>query len=210
MPSTLNDVPLATQSLAVSQPPIRANFDVISRAFVQDHVNYNITSGDASQGMHQQVTLPRNPIPPSVTPDSTTTGTNVAIYAKVGATSGVTEAVFRRQGNGQIIPFTESLNAATGWTRLPSGIILVWGTGNITSNNPAITVTFPQISGQPPFQAGQCFNVTAISTAVPALDNKCIQVGQITEAGFQIFSRSIGAPGSNTGSFNYLAIGLGR
>ncbi len=60
MPSTLIDVPLATDTLSGSQPSIRTNFNVISVAFSQDHVNYNRTVGDAGQGMHQQITLPRN------------------------------------------------------------------------------------------------------------------------------------------------------
>jgi len=128
MPSTLIDVPLITDSLSTAQPSIRTNFNVISVAFSQDHVNYNVTIGDGSQGMHNQVTMPRQ------VGDSVTAGTNVALYSKLNAAGTESSLFFRKQGNGSIIDFTSSIQASPGYFRLPSGILVKWGrTGNITN-----------------------------------------------------------------------------
>ncbi len=191
----LSDVPLATQTLSVSQNPIRQNFLDVGAQFAIDHVAFN-TVGN---GWHNQITFPRQ------AGLSATAGTNIALFSNVGATSAVSELVFRRQGNGQSIAFTEFVGANTGWTRL----ILVWGTGNITSNAAAITVTFPLIGGIAPFQAASCFMVSATAAGVPAIDNQCIQVGTITNANFQMFCRAIAAPNGMVVPYKYFAIGLG-
>ncbi len=198
MPSTLIDVPLATNTLAASQPSIRTNFNVISVAFSQDHVNYNVTIGDGTQGMHNQVTFPRQG------GDSVTTGTNVAVYSKLNAAGTESALFFRKQTNGAVIDFTSSLQNQSGWTRLPSGILLKWGQAAMTANT-NVTVAFPVGAGIPVFTA--IYNIQATSymgnngASAPQLSN-------ITVLGFDIYSRRILLDPA-TGNFQYFAIGLG-
>jgi hypothetical protein len=67
----------------------------------------------------------------------TTAIDEAGFYANVGVTSAVTELYFRRENNGASVAFTEGTNAATGWSWLPSGVIMKWFTGNITGGNTA-------------------------------------------------------------------------
>jgi hypothetical protein len=191
----LIDVPLAAQTLAATQPSIRANFGTITAAFTQDHVDYAL----ANQGMHNRVTFPRQ------AGDQPTAGTNVALYSKLNAAATESALFFRKQANGAVIDFTSSLQAQNGWTRLPSGILLKWGTFNANSNA-TTTIVYPVAGTIPVFTAIYNVQVTSLNGAGNA--NLAPQLTNLTVLGFDIFPRQIGAGGGN-GPFNYFSIGLG-
>lgn len=129
---SLNDVPQAAQTLAQTQNPIRQNFSAINTAF---SVNHNEING-VGQGKHKFLQMPENAAPATAVNEA-------GFYANVGATSAVTELYFRRENNGTSIPATETVEvtASNGWTYLPSGVIMQWGTQIIDNGT---LFTFPK------------------------------------------------------------------
>lgn len=82
-----------------------------------------------------------------------TAATDVGLYAANSVTfPGTTALFFRNQNNGTSVDITSSLAAANGWTRLPSGILLKWGTGAAAGGaNVTTVVAFPVAANIPVF-----------------------------------------------------------
>lgn len=196
----LSDVPLATQTLAVSQNPIRQNFLDINNQFAIDHVAFN-TVGN---GWHNQVTLPRQ------AGDSATAGNNVALYAKLNAAATETALFFRKQTNGAIYDFTSSTQAATGYTRLPSGILIVWSTvaSNAPFTNGLRTYNFPALP-VPQFTAVYSMQITPTSSAVDAFSAIYFNSVNIGAGTFTVFQAARALGGINQNGFTFVAFGLG-
>lgn len=189
----LNDTPLAAQTLAQTQNPIRVNFQTIDTAFSVNHVSYGI----ADQGKHKFLQLPEQGVAP------TTAVNEAGLYSAVGAVSGVTELVFRRESNGTTIPFTESLQAANGWTRLPSGLLLQWGTSttNAGTGNAGVTVNFPI-----------AFTTAVYNVQLTATNNGnntiLLVLKTVTNANFTLYSRSGNDGGYTSSNFYFFAVGI--
>ncbi len=198
------NIPQPTNRLKDSQSDLLANFQAIKQLVDVNHSTF----GSATEGKHIFVNFPTG------TPTKNTLSTpEVALYSKNGAQSGVPELYF--QANNLAADsgyaFTESLKATNGWTRLPSGIVLKWGTSSITSRNNLETITFPVAGNIPVFTA--IYTVLALQTfsAGPSLGdlNTAVSVGNFTTANFQVFARAIGLPGGTPAvPITYLAIGL--
>ena len=127
-------IPTANQRIKDSQQPIQDNF-----AAIQTLINVNHgTFGSPDQGKHIFVTFPRQGAAPA-------TGlTDVALYSILGPSSGNTELAFRNQNNGTSSIFTEAKKQQNGWTRLPSGILMAWGTATCS---PTISINFALYNG---------------------------------------------------------------
>lgn len=125
----LNDTPLSSQSLNVTQNPIRQNFITIDSAFSVDHESY----GSANVGKHKQTTFP------VLSAGPTTLANEMAVYTK--NVSGVPQLFLRRQNSGAEIDFSSATSATTGETTLPSGIKLKWGIGS-TAGTGLATIVF--------------------------------------------------------------------
>lgn len=139
------NIPQPTDALKVSQADVLANFQELFTFFGVNHQNF----GQLDAGKHKFLQMPVQVAAPGTSP------TETALYSAIGATSGVPELVFRRASNGTVIPFTEGTNAAQGWTRLPSGLVMKWNVDilaaatvnmNITHNmaliGPVLSVVF--------------------------------------------------------------------
>lgn len=124
------NIPQATDPLKVSQSDILANFQELFTFFGVNHSNF----GTLDAGKHLFLQMPRQGAAPA------TGATECALYSALGATSAVTELVFRRENNGTSIPFTEGSNAQSGWTRLPSGLVMKWNSVNVSAVNAAADV----------------------------------------------------------------------
>lgn len=165
----LNNVPQPNQTLNQTQNPILQNFNTIDTAFSVNHVAYQA----ADQGKHKFVQMPEQGVAPG------TAANEAALYAAVGAISAVSELVFRREGNGEEIPFTEHLRAADGWTYLPSGIFIQWLTKDLLAADGSGTlVTFPVSFTAAPFNiqmtmfsAGDTQNFVNVVTGTVTLTN---------------------------------------
>ena len=134
----LNNVPLTGQSLGVTRVPINDNFTVIAADFAVDHVAYNTTN----EGKHKQVTMPVSAGAPP------TAAGEVALFSRTSPLTGAPEMAWERQSNGAVVEFTGGLLASSGWSYLPSGVLLKWGH---TSATGLTTVTFPIGANIPAF-----------------------------------------------------------
>jgi len=111
------NIPQPADQLKNSQPQLLANFQEINTLIDANHVGFNL--GDA--GKHKFLQMPRQVAAP------TTAATDLGLFALLGANSGVSELNLRRQADGAVIPFTEGLLATPGWTVLPCGLVVKWG-----------------------------------------------------------------------------------
>ncbi len=143
----LNNLPLTGQSLGVTRVPINQNFAVIDAAFSVDHVDFNLTN----QGKHNQVTMPVQAASPA------TLASEVALFSRTSPLTGVPEMAWRRQSNGSVIEFTGALLASSGWSYMPSGLLIKWGH---TSATGLTTVTFPTGANIPAFTTIYSMNIT--------------------------------------------------
>lgn len=133
----------------------------------------------------------------------TTAANEAGLYAAQGPTSGVSELVFRRESNGTTIPFTEGSLAATGWTRLPSGILLKWGNGQVTG---AASIT---VSHGPAFSAVYSVQLTDWGNVTTDLD-RTIRFRNFTlpqTLNCYGSARTTTGPSATPAAFQYLIIG---
>lgn len=112
------NIPQPADQLKNSQPQLLANFQEINTLIDVNHVGFNL----ADSGKHKFLQMPRQGGAP------TTAATDLGLFAFLGANSGVSELNLRRQADGAVIPFTEGLLATPGWTILPCGLVVKWGT----------------------------------------------------------------------------------
>jgi hypothetical protein len=161
----LNPVPQPSQSLAQTQSPILNNFALIDAGFSQDHVDFNIPNA----GKHNQVTLPVQAAMPVASANDD------IIYAMIPQApyplTLINETFIHKQVAGVNqsvdIPFTASIlstnanpgNATNGWSYLPSGILIKWGSiTGVFLNQVWYPYLFPAGTNVPAFT--QLFNVT--------------------------------------------------
>lgn len=117
-----NNIPLATDRLSKSQADLLGNFVAIKTLVDQNHETF----GSGSDGKHKFLQMPEQAAGGGIA----TLANEAGLYARVGATSGVSELYFKREGLAAAtegIAFTEGTNAVEGYTRLPSGLLIRWG-----------------------------------------------------------------------------------
>lgn len=127
----LINVPLAGQTLAATQNPIRGNFATINAAFNFDHVEFNI----AGQGKHKKVTFPVQPANPAFVLGE------IGLFNKLDPVTGINELnIINSLGNDY--PFSSSILSTnpvigtntSGWTYLASGVVMKWGAATINGS----------------------------------------------------------------------------
>lgn len=142
-----NNIPQPTDQLSKSQSDILNNFAAIKTLVDINHVTFDV----ADQGKHKFVTMPVQGSSPA------TLGGELALFSRTSAFTTVPEMAFRRQTNGSVIEFT-SLGAVAGtatvpgWSMLPSGILIKWGSGT-TSNPGGVLTVVLNAAGQPTYSA---------------------------------------------------------
>lgn len=193
------NIPQAVDLLSQSQLDIQTNFAEISTLVNVNHGDFDT----ATAGKHKFLQMPEQGVAP------VTAVNEAGFYAAVGANSGVSELVFRRESNGTSIPFTEGQNAATGWTRLPSGILMRWSSGviasGVVSNNIAFAGgTFPGFV--------TCYHVLVSTINQPnnGTDNNCVAImSAFTNAQVTILAsqRTVANTYRTTG-YSYIAFGV--
>lgn len=179
------NVPVSGQSLGSSRPIINSNFSAIQTTFDENHVDFN----DSHAGAHKHADLlsqASNPNP--------ATGL-VSHYSK--DVSGVTEWFFQKENSGQAIQMSNGTVSvgSSGYTFLPGGLILQWGSTNLTA-----VVTFPKVFPNSVFSVQ--FTGISSSSAISSL-TAWIQ-GSPTTSGF--FPKAF-YQGAGSVSATYIAIG---
>ena len=119
-----NSIPAANDLLSQSQADLQQNFAAIQTLIEVNHATF----ADADEGKHKFVSFPEQGA------DVTVAANEKAIYAKQSALSGVAELFIRNESDGTVTEFTSSGQTANGWTRLPSGIMIKWGTSTVGAN----------------------------------------------------------------------------
>lgn len=121
MPYTAN-IPQATDRMADSQLPILNNFIAIDTVVSVDHVTFDDATG--GQGKHDRATFPRRTVAPI---DPVTGATEVTLFSKVSTLGALeTELFFARENAGSIVEFTSLGASPSGWSYLPSGLLMKW------------------------------------------------------------------------------------
>jgi hypothetical protein len=189
-----NDTPLAAQAKNASQPLIRQNFQIL-QAYLQ--VNHETLSGVAGQGKHIKTELLNSAAHPLVA------ATDVTLYNFLNATTGLQELYVKRTGAGGIpgVPMTASLNAVNGWTYLPSGLLMKWGTSAANGN------TNVAYAG-PAFTTVLTAQVSPLFAAAGDADCAVRIISYANPAQLNVYLSHRFNAGSANASFTYLAIGF--
>jgi hypothetical protein len=196
----LNNVPLAGQTLGNSRNQIQQNFQVIDTAFSVNHVGYN----DPDQGKHKWVSFPVQAAAPVFL------GGEVGLYNKLPVAPfplTTVNELFVSKSDGTQVPMTASLQAQTGWTFLPSGILLKWG--RVSTASGTQTVTFPTGATIPAFGALFSIQLTIEGDAGSLTPNRAVTLvnGSLTATNFQVWGSQRTSNDGRPAIFHYLAIG---
>lgn len=164
MPTWQQNIPQATDKLSVSQGDLLGNFQSLN---IWMDINHYLPTDITNQGKHKFVTMPVQ------VADPTTGGSEIALYTK--SSSGAPQIFWRQQNNGAVVNLTEGDTSTIGWSRLPSGVIVKWGTptlsgaGSFTyAQGPAFTtvlyVGITTTNSSDAFVSITAFNTTTATT----------------------------------------------
>lgn len=196
------NIPQPTDTLNDSQPDLLGNFQAIQTLIDVNHVDF---ANAADQGKHKWVTMPFQSSDPG-----TALG-EIALYSKKDG-AGVTQLFLENDNDGTVVNITTSGQATSGWTRLPSNILLKWGT--VTgiaiqgSGGTPQVANFPTPAGMPVFSAIYSVQVSCgVSTNLDY--NQFLQLTGFTTTTFSVYPRQAqGLPLGNTSTVYFFAIGI--
>ena len=178
-------IPQPTTAVSNAQAALLENFAVIKTLIAEDHNTFST----ANEGMHKKITFPVQ-----ATAGAVVAG-QIGLYAD---TSGGTEELFINRVAGQI-PFTKSVKEYSGYTYLPSGIIMQWGFADITTAgvNVPFAIPFPT----------KCLNVN-LSVNTNAANNWFV-MAQFADPGKTFFTgyATTRTGGATTAAIHFMAIG---
>lgn len=138
------NVPQSTDLLSDSQSDIQGNFQAIQTLIDVNHYDF----GTADEGKHFAVSMP----PQASSPAIAFAAGEVGLYSYINATTSQTELYINKTNQATVtqIPATASSLSITsapaqgtaGWSYLPSGIYITWGSTTVNGNT-LITLTTP-------------------------------------------------------------------
>jgi hypothetical protein len=198
----LNNVPLTGQTLGVTRVPINQNFSVIDQAFSQDHVDFNLPG----QGKHDQVTFPSQSSAP------TFLATEIGLFNQNASPTGIND-IWMARGTAAAFPITGyktvGVGATNGWTYLPSGLKIAWGTGSMSAPTVQQNVVYATALVGTNFPGFTTFWTAPQLTRLaggPAPISNFVCVQSYAQTQFTV----IASTASNTGTiqFSWMVIGL--
>lgn len=201
VPSDYNpNIPQPTDLPSQSQGQLLLNFGAISALIDVDHVDF----AAAGAGKHKKVTLPVQPgIPVFAAGD-------IGLFSTESATTGVNE-LYLYNVAGESTPISASIlstdpapaNDSDGWTYLPSGLLIKWGSGSVIGNQ---MIVFPVAADIPVFNQVVSVQVST-QGAAPTDSNRFATLKTFTSLGITVYgSNRITTTPAQT-EFQYLAIG---
>ncbi len=208
------NIPNATDAIKNSQADVQRNFQSIGTAFDKNHGDFN----SAIPGQHVVVQMPVQ----VATPNPPFAATDVALYNLNDAITTKSEMYVHKIQNATTaeIPMTASilststpLLASSGWTYLPSGIIMKWG--NVTVPVPTSpdqqVIVFPVAADIPVFSVCIQVMITPVlqdNAGGTSAWSPTIYTGSTKTTGFNIrFGYSSSGFSPFYAAINYLAIG---
>ena len=187
------NIPQPTDTLDQSQSDLLANFQAIKQLIDVDHGTF----GSSEEGTHIKLTIPDSGGVPSFS------GTDIGIYANVSTFTSKNELFMRPSDGGTDFPWTGKDAATQGWTYLPSGILLKWGTA---PSNGDSTFVFP-LSPDPAFTELFSVQVTTVNTSTSDTD-MFVRLRAFIPTQIQTFGSPRTTIGSKATTYHYLAIGI--
>lgn len=180
------NIPHANDQFSQSQMDIQGNFQALYPIFM---------------GVNNYLYLPVQGS------DPTTSASQVALYCKTGI-EGTPQLFFRNASSGAVFEATGTLAASNGWSFLPSGMLIKWGTATVTRGI-LNTVSFPVGGTIPVFQNLWNVQVTQTFAAGPTLSNlnSFLSAGNYLIGSFQVYPNPIAVPLTGTITIAYVAIG---
>src|SRR5205814_3540307 len=122
-------------------------------------------------------------------------------YSKNGTVG--TQLFLRPASSGTPVEFSYALKDPIGWTRLPSGVVMFWGTAEISGTNGAPTNRVTFAVGHP---VVTIVGVNAtIFSGEAGLKSRTVTVHDFDTNGFNAYAVSVGA--ATTSMIFYTAIG---
>ncbi len=195
----LNNVPLTGQTLGVTRVPINNNFSVIGSTFEVDHVGYNLTD----QGKHKQVTFP------SQGSALFFAAGEIGLFNQNASPTGIND-IWLARGTAAAYPMTGyktvGVGATNGWTYLPSGLKIVWGTGSMVG--PAVTalVTYTTVASFPGFTTFWTAPQLTRLHSGPLPINNFVAISSYNQTAFTATAST--SVNSGTIQFSWMVIGL--
>lgn len=191
-----SNIPQPTDQISVSQADILNNFIALSTFLNINHVDF----ASADQGKHKFVSFPVQAVAP------VTTGTEVALYSKTSALSGLPELFFREASSGNEYEFTTFGIGPDGYVRTPAGVLIKWGNA---SANGAAAITFPVGPTIPVFTSVYSAQVSVNTIGGGNTDpDRFVTVNAISTTQLTVFGSARSTTGAAATNFTYLVIGL--
>ena len=202
IPYTVN-IPAGSDIISISQPTLQTNCNGVNAWTLVDHFEF----ANAHAGMHKWLQFPTplatalpttgNGFFPTVVADK------INLFTFLNATTGKNELYIQSSTPTQDpTPITASLKMTTGWSYLPSGMIIQWGTAttNGSVGNTGTGIPFAMIFPH------MCFSVQLTPTNNG--NNTILMVlKSVITANFTVYSRSGNDSSFTSSNFYYLAIG---
>ena len=205
----LPNIPQSTDQLSISQGNILNNFTILGA--IAGNANPSSDSINSTAGFNWILLPSQGAIPPS---GAAFPAGNIGLYSATSTITTKNELYINKTNQATVvqIPSTASILSlvsaptvfSSGWTYLPSGILLKWG-GNITANG-LLTVTFPASANIPAFTT--CLTVLVTLEDGTAGDaNRSIRLQNVTPIDFSVYGSFRTTTGAASSVFTYLAIG---
>ena len=212
-------IPTAPQKLTLSQGDLLNNFGAIESLIDNDHADFQTGLGVA--GQHNRVSFQTQAAsPPAGTAVSPSfTAGQLGLYSFLNATTNKNELYVNKlnQATTVQIPATASELSITsapgnnvfGWTYLPSGILIKWGTKTAISGSANVTVNGGGLG--PNFAGVMQIMVTTTNTTASDPDQYVTLANNWNipvNAYFQVYGSSRSSTGASVNaSCSWLAIG---
>lgn len=190
----VSTIPQSTDIPSTSQSQLFGNFQAISTLVNVNHVDFDLPD----QGKHKWVSFPLQGSAPA------TNTTEVALFSQTSANTGNVELYMRKQNSGTLTSFTEqaAITSSSGWTYLPSGILMKWGTLNATG---AVTINANTFG--PAYTT--VYTVQLTNQTTTSSSDTYVMGGVITGTNFDVYVGSRTVPGTPaTANFNWFTIGV--
>lgn len=195
-----SNIPQASDRINISQGQILGNFQAIPVLLAVNHASF----GDPDEGKHKFITFPQLPTG-SIAVPAAPAGNDINIYSS--AVAGTAQLHIQRSA-GTAIPFTRSnQGGVAGWTYLPSGMKIVWGSATVPGGSASVVVLFSSVALFPGFTGGTNPTVQ-ITRARSGTSNNFITIQETAISNTQFTAFKSGGSSSSADIFLWMAIGM--
>jgi hypothetical protein len=172
------NIPAVGQSLGNSRPSVNGNFSTINTTIAVNHVAMNA----AGQGKHKFIQMPVTTVPSTAVQE-------IGLYTKL--VNGLSRLFLRQENNGTEVQVSgvDPLIAATGYSFLPGGLLIQWGSTTTTGAGSGTTpVVFPTTFTTLGVNTNAYSVVVTANTGAISLSQN-LTVDNVTHAGFDLLQR---------------------